>query len=55
MTAIQIFLALIGCCGAGFVYIWQKFKWLIADFDAGMKHAMQCAFCDLKIGSSRGT
>lgn len=53
MNALQIAALLLGCCGVTCAAIWQKFKWMIADFESGMRHAMQCAFCDLKIGSSR--
>lgn len=53
MNAFQLLALLLGCCGLTCAAIYQKCKWMIADFEAGMRHAMQCAFCDLKLGSDR--
>lgn len=53
MNAIQIGAVLVGCCGLTCAAIYHKFKWMISDFEAGMRHAMQCAFCDLKLSSIR--
>lgn len=49
-NAIQIFVILVGSCGLVCATIYNNFKWMMADFEAGMRHAMQCAFCDLSGG-----
>lgn len=52
-NTLQLLIILSGSCGLVCATIYNHFKWMMADFEAGMKHAMQCAFCDLQIGSIR--
>lgn len=51
MQAIQIILLLFAGCGAFCYGFYHHFKHVMGEFEDGMRHALQCAFCDLKAGS----
>lgn len=51
MQAIQVALLLFAGCGVFSYSFYHHFKYMMKEFEDGLRHALQCAFCDLKVGA----